>query len=148
MLDDILTKMNEEKKSHKLGGASLVNAIRDNKKINEMFEGVNQKSKVVNDPSKSAFFTLNDFLDDLNDPSEKSSKEEGEEHKFYIKSKTAGSGPLLHQLSLNNFQKHNVPQNNYNEPKEHLEVKSSLLVIGNKVFPLRQSLEPLNSLEH
>ena len=74
MLDDILTKMNEEKKSHKLGGTSLVNAVRDNKKINEMFEGVNQKqSKVVNaDPNKSAFFTLNDFLDDLNDPSEKS----------------------------------------------------------------------------
>ena len=41
MLDDILTKMNEEKKSHKLGGAFLVNAVRDNKKINEMFEGVN-----------------------------------------------------------------------------------------------------------
>ena len=91
----------------------MVNAIRDNKKINEMFEGVNQKSKVVNaDPSKSAFFTLNDFLDDLNDPSEKSSKEEGEENKFYIKSKTAGGGPLMHQLSLNNFHKHNVPQIN------------------------------------
>jgi hypothetical protein len=39
MLDDILNKMNEEKKSHKMGGASLVNAVRDNKKINEMFEG-------------------------------------------------------------------------------------------------------------
>jgi hypothetical protein len=41
---------------------------------------------------------LNDFLADLNDPSEKSSKDEGEEHKFYIKSKTGagGAGPLLH----------------------------------------------------
>ena len=97
MLDDILNKMNEEKKSHKLGGASLVNAVRDNRKINEMFEGA--QSKVVNaDPNKSAFFTLNDFLADLNDPSEKSSKDEGEEHKFYIKSKTGagGAGPLLH----------------------------------------------------
>ncbi len=108
MLDDILTKMNEEKKSHKMGGASLVNAVRDNKKINEMFEGVNKSKGVNADPNKSAFFTLNDFLDDLNDPSE-NSKEEGEEHKFYIKSKTAGGGPLLHQLSLNNFHKHTVP---------------------------------------
>ena len=39
MLDDILNKMNEEKKSHRLGGTSLANAIRDNRKINEMFEG-------------------------------------------------------------------------------------------------------------
>lgn len=83
MLDDILTKMNEEKKSHKLGGASLVNAVRDNKKITEMFEGAGKKqaSKVVNaEPNKSGFFTLNDFLEDINDdPSEKSLKEAGEE---------------------------------------------------------------------
>ncbi len=82
MLDDILTKMNEEKKSHKLGGASLVNAVRDNRKINEMFEGVGNKqtSKVVNaDANKSGFFTLNDFLEGINDdPSETSLKEAGE----------------------------------------------------------------------
>ena len=112
MLDDILSKMNEEKKSHKLGGASLANAVRDNKKITEMFEGAHQKqSKAVNgDPNKSKIFTLNDFLDDINDPSEKSSKDEGEDSKFYIKSKTAGgAGPLLHQLSLNNFNKPALP---------------------------------------
>lgn len=90
------------------------------------------------DPNKSAFFTLNDFLDDMNDPSEKSSKDEGgDEQKFYIKSKTAGGGPLLHQLSLNNFNRLPLPHNNFNDPKEHREVKSSLLIIGNKVIPLR-----------
>ena len=77
MLDDILNKMNEEKKSHRLGGASLANAVRDNRKINEMFEGAKQPSKMANaEPSKSGFFTLNDFLEDLNDPSEETSKEE------------------------------------------------------------------------
>ena len=98
-LDEILNKMNEEKKSHKQGGAAHAAAIRDNKKITEMFEG-QPKSKVTNaaDASKSGFFTLNDFLDDMSDTSSKPSNED-QQQPFYIKSKTS----MLHQLSLNTF---------------------------------------------
>jgi hypothetical protein len=36
-LDEILSKMNEEKRSHKHGGAAHAAAVKDNKKITEMF---------------------------------------------------------------------------------------------------------------
>ena len=75
-LDEILIKMNEEKKSHKLGGAALAAAVKDNKKITEMFEGKSKATNNNQDHSKSVFFTLNDFLDDLSNDSSHHSEDQ------------------------------------------------------------------------
>ena len=77
-LDDVLNRMNEEKK-HSRG---VNNALLNNKRISEMFsrgkkqEGDEDVKK--QNPSKSAFFTLNDFLNDLDEDNDQDSESKDE----------------------------------------------------------------------
>ena len=74
-LADILVKMNEEKKSSRNGAHAA--AIRDNRRISEMLnnrQGATIKQtkntrnqKPTPENNHSAFFTLGDFLKDLDD---------------------------------------------------------------------------------
>ena len=61
-LEEVLSRMQEEKKHSR----AVNKATANNKRISEMFAREKPKTKQVN---KSAFVTLQDFLDDMEDES-------------------------------------------------------------------------------
>ena len=80
MLEDVLNKINEEKRI----GRHMVAASHNNRRISEMFSrnkgGQEKLHEEVAVQNKSAFFTLNDFLDDLESSLSLSEKEEESIH--------------------------------------------------------------------
>lgn len=87
-LEEVVTKMNEERKHSKAVNASL----RDNKRLSEMLS-----KKIADLPppaqSKSGFFTLNDFLNDMEDDDESLSSSLSSKEK--IKTLRGGASNLL-----------------------------------------------------